>query len=396
MVDRRLTKSNEITDSLLEDCFARNTSGTQGLELCTDIPFLCCFSRGASNREYTVTGDHRRLTSKMSDISRIVSDRKPKVAVQLKMTDECCAAFRKAVDEKKNVRIIYEPSYCVIQIGYDNIDFLSFTCAASAVKDSSVDALKCVNGKYELLSSVNTKIQVNATEKTFAATREKSQKLKDEQDKKKAKDVVHTKSRSATSKTKPVLSASNPKQMALPKVTKPIAPLNRSRKSSRSKICFKESPLLRSRMRPSKSKCQWPKILRPRMLSKHLMFRWKRTSLRQPKKHGMFCWKCTGIYDEIKSEKEAREYREEYDYRSLYDYLSNVQKEFSVYDSQLKQIRNRQEYEKKNNMVQARFSELQLDMDYLKNRAKHATSRAKLEVLRKRIEDWNRSALSEF
>lgn len=67
-----------------------------------------------------------------------------------------------------------------------------FQCSQQ-VLPGAVDAIcrdPSTNGAYQTVSSLNTKIVVNATEKTFAETRMKAQKLAEEESKKMAKDIV--------------------------------------------------------------------------------------------------------------------------------------------------------------------------------------------------------------
>lgn len=79
-----------------------------------------------------------------------------------------------------------------IHVGNGTASPTIFQCTQQALANS-IDAIyrdSTTTNSYQTVSSLNTKLTVNATEKTFAETREKAHKLVEEESRKGAKDVM--------------------------------------------------------------------------------------------------------------------------------------------------------------------------------------------------------------
>uniref|UniRef100_A0A914XHM8 RNA polymerase II elongation factor ELL N-terminal domain-containing protein n=1 Tax=Plectus sambesii TaxID=2011161 RepID=A0A914XHM8_9BILA len=108
-------------------------------------------------------------------------------ALMVKLTDECLAALKSARSAGHAMRLIVDGQGGTLEIGQG---VAKFRFVAQQLPGPTSDAIQWdrANG-YSTVASIATKIQIQATDKTFAETREKAQKLAEEEKKKATKDV---------------------------------------------------------------------------------------------------------------------------------------------------------------------------------------------------------------
>lgn len=108
----------------------------------------------------------------------------------LKLTDECNQALNKAIEMNLPVRIISTKEGIIVEIGNVNGSTSRFKCTQQSLNCSMDVVANEATSSYSTVSSLNTKLVVNATDKTFAETREKAQKLAEQEQRKMAKDTL--------------------------------------------------------------------------------------------------------------------------------------------------------------------------------------------------------------
>jgi hypothetical protein len=128
------------------------------------------------------------------EVSALHTEAKPSQScLLLKLTDECNAAIHKALSDKLPIRVNFGKNSASVEIGRPGSETIRFQCMLQK-QDSPVDAICLENGKrgggYGNVTPLSAKLQVQATDKTFAETREKAKKLADEEQKKKTKDMT--------------------------------------------------------------------------------------------------------------------------------------------------------------------------------------------------------------
>uniref|UniRef100_A0A914BYW5 OCEL domain-containing protein n=1 Tax=Acrobeloides nanus TaxID=290746 RepID=A0A914BYW5_9BILA len=99
------------------------------------------------------------------------------------------------------------------------------------------------------------------------------------------------------------------------------------------------------------------------------------------------------FYGEIEDYDEAQKYHKlfssEYPlYTVLFKSLRQVANEFSELSEKYRSALNKEDKEKVEKEIQKKFAHYQHDPDFLLSRQRHADLRAKLEVLKKRVLDW--------
>ncbi|MFH4974546.1 hypothetical protein AB6A40_001255 [Gnathostoma spinigerum] len=111
-------------------------------------------------------------------------------AMMVKLTDESIAAIQKAQKARLPMKMRIDPQGGVIEIGTDS-NLYKFRFTIQQIPGTPADAVVYdrVRG-YRSTATLQSKIQVQATDKSFAETREKAQKLVEEEKRKATKDVT--------------------------------------------------------------------------------------------------------------------------------------------------------------------------------------------------------------
>uniref|UniRef100_A0A915AUN2 OCEL domain-containing protein n=2 Tax=Parascaris univalens TaxID=6257 RepID=A0A915AUN2_PARUN len=110
-------------------------------------------------------------------------------AMMVKLTDESIAAIRKAQRSCLPIKMRMDPQGGQIEIGVGE-NAMRFRFVVQQLPGTPADAVVYdrIHG-YRATASLQSKLQIQATEKTFAETREKAQKLAEEEKRKATKDV---------------------------------------------------------------------------------------------------------------------------------------------------------------------------------------------------------------
>ncbi|CAK5030367.1 unnamed protein product [Meloidogyne enterolobii] len=143
------------------------------------------------------------------DVFELANENQPQTSVLLKLTDECSAAIRNAVNSKCQIRMHIKNGVATIEIRDRDGACINFKC--SFQNQPATDTI-CYDPKQNVYRNVGTttttKIQVQATDKTFAEMKEKTQRLVEAEQQRKAKDISKIQRPSAASK-KPILNQSS-------------------------------------------------------------------------------------------------------------------------------------------------------------------------------------------
>ncbi|KHN86759.1 RNA polymerase II elongation factor ELL [Toxocara canis] len=110
-------------------------------------------------------------------------------AMMVKLTDESIAAIRKAQRSRLPIKMRMDPQGGQIEIGLGE-NATRFRFVIQQLPGTPADAVVFDRARgYRATASLQSKVQIQATEKTFAETREKAQKLAEEEKRKATKDV---------------------------------------------------------------------------------------------------------------------------------------------------------------------------------------------------------------
>lgn len=138
------------------------------------------------------------------DVFELANENQPQTSLLLKLTDECSAAIRNAVNSKCPVRMHVKNGVATIEVCDRDGSCINFKC--SFQNQPATDTI-CYDPKQNVYRNVGTatttKIQVQATDKTFAEMKEKTQRLVEAEQQRKAKDISKIQRPSAASK-KPI------------------------------------------------------------------------------------------------------------------------------------------------------------------------------------------------
>uniref|UniRef100_A0A915E1W2 OCEL domain-containing protein n=1 Tax=Ditylenchus dipsaci TaxID=166011 RepID=A0A915E1W2_9BILA len=379
------------------------------------------------------------------EFSELVTEDRHKSSVIIKLTDECSAAIHEAVKNKQRLRMHYTRDACIVEIGDpDSADFKRFSCSVSSIHQP-VDGVyyDAANERYQTISAVDTKFQVKATDKSFADTREKTQKLLEEQQKRKTMDL--TQQQKGCLVLKPSKPKSEARAWSLPqafqcfgswKFTQCQACCSQTsgtfcqhHAKSRTKIAISTQasgtqqdlsppppPAISStasvpiRTSPNNSTSapvsnQFKKRYfgeRPED-SSHMIARKKRNESGTSSSASASGSSSTEVsppdfyqkvYGEIESLYDAKKYHEifstEYpEYYECYKTLSAVANEFHELERALKATQiGTPNHNKMEEAIQSKFAKYQQDQEFLNRRQKHADLRSKLDVLKQRIASW--------
>ncbi|CAD5218802.1 unnamed protein product [Bursaphelenchus okinawaensis] len=107
----------------------------------------------------------------------------------LKLTDECNQALGKAIELNWPVRVISTKTGVIMEVGTSSSSVTKFNCSQQALNGSLDAVCQDATTSFHNVSSIKTKLVVNATDKTFAETREKAAKLVELEAKKKTKET---------------------------------------------------------------------------------------------------------------------------------------------------------------------------------------------------------------
>uniref|UniRef100_A0A915P742 RNA polymerase II elongation factor ELL N-terminal domain-containing protein n=1 Tax=Meloidogyne floridensis TaxID=298350 RepID=A0A915P742_9BILA len=135
------------------------------------------------------------------DVFELANENQPQTSLLLKLTDECSAAIRNAVNSKCLIRMHIKNGVATIEIRDRDGACINFKC--SLQNQPATDTI-CYDPKQNVYRNVGTttttKIQVQATDKTFAEMKEKTQRLVEAEQQRKAKDISKIQRPSAASK----------------------------------------------------------------------------------------------------------------------------------------------------------------------------------------------------
>ncbi|KAF7640364.1 Occludin_ELL domain-containing protein [Meloidogyne graminicola] len=152
------------------------------------------------------------------DVFELANENQAQSSLMLKLTDECSAAIRNAVNSKSPIRmhvkngvilttylyLFYRIKVATIEICDRDGSSINFKC--SFQNQPATDTI-CYDPKKNAYRNVGTatttKIQVQATDKTFAEMKEKTQRLVEAEQQKKAKDISKIQ-RVSTASKKPI------------------------------------------------------------------------------------------------------------------------------------------------------------------------------------------------
>ncbi|KAI1733022.1 occludin homology domain-containing protein [Ditylenchus destructor] len=457
------------------------------------------------DRKHVISQDAQASSSSGADrheeFSELVTENRPhRTSTLFKLTDECSAALHEALEKKLRVRMHYAKDSCVLEVGNGEgtPGFRRFNCVVQPVGHSGpIDAIAFDKTKrrFDTISSLGTKIQVKATDKTFEETREKTQKLLKEQQKRRTMDmtqnVKHTsrqrpfapapfkkqgsssnllanqKPKSAHaisikpsnaivpgSATNAKSSAARPVESSLPpsalreiktpalKPASPkpkvdsLKPVSDSAFSSASN----GSPVSNATILPSFKNYSAPTQFKKRYFTEdpasanNMIARKKRNetgssasssgasstevsptmysqmlATKAGKQTDVFPDRLTNgnlmipmkpsqdwpnVYREIENFNDAKKYHDifkaEYpEYYECYKALSSVANEFMDLERLLKSTQvGTLDHNKMEEAIQSKFAKYQQDVEFLKRRQRHADLRSKLEVLKRRISNW--------
>jgi hypothetical protein len=138
------------------------------------------------------------------DVFELANENQAQTSLLLKLTDECSAAIKNAASLKCPVRMHVKNGVASIEVRDKDGTCINFKC--SFQNQPATDTI-CYDPKQNVYRNVGmtsmTKIQVQATDKTFAEMKEKTQRLVEAEQQKKAKDISKIQRPSTTSK-KPI------------------------------------------------------------------------------------------------------------------------------------------------------------------------------------------------
>nr|CAD2196711.1 unnamed protein product [Meloidogyne enterolobii] len=148
------------------------------------------------------------------DVFELANENQPQTSVLLKLTDECSAAIRNAVNSKCQIRMHIKNGVATIEIR-DRDGDVSTSSVHSKISRRQTRYAMILNrmstGMLERLQRLRFRfltLNVQATDKTFAEMKEKTQRLVEAEQQRKAKDISKIQRPSAASK-KPILNQSS-------------------------------------------------------------------------------------------------------------------------------------------------------------------------------------------
>ncbi|KAI6180966.1 hypothetical protein M3Y98_00778400 [Aphelenchoides besseyi] len=120
---------------------------------------------------------------------------KKRRAALLRLTDECQAAIREAIKHKRRVNLKVNDKTMTIVVENGTSTPAKFTCSEQRLPGAVDSICHDASGAFRSVASIGNKFVVNPTERTFSETREKMQKLAEEEQRKSAQkiDFVNTK-----------------------------------------------------------------------------------------------------------------------------------------------------------------------------------------------------------
>uniref|UniRef100_A0A1I7S365 OCEL domain-containing protein n=1 Tax=Bursaphelenchus xylophilus TaxID=6326 RepID=A0A1I7S365_BURXY len=135
-------------------------------------------------------------------LGKLHSDEKARSrrSFMLKLTDECNQALSKAIEMNWPVRVISTKTGVIVDVGIGPNISTKFNCSQQTLNGTLDAVCQDAPTSFQTISSVKTKLVVNATEKTFAETREKAAKLVEQELKKKTKETELSKNNMANRK----------------------------------------------------------------------------------------------------------------------------------------------------------------------------------------------------
>ncbi|KAI6206791.1 hypothetical protein M3Y94_00953700 [Aphelenchoides besseyi] len=120
---------------------------------------------------------------------------KKRRAALLRLTDECQAAIREAIKQKRRVNLKVDDKTITIVVENGTSTPAEFPCSEKLLPGAVDSICHDASGTFRSVASIGSKFVVNATERTFSETREKMQKLAEGEQRKSAQkiDFVNTK-----------------------------------------------------------------------------------------------------------------------------------------------------------------------------------------------------------
>lgn len=141
------------------------------------------------------TPDHGSSTTQ-PDVFELVNENEEsaQTSLMLKLTDECSAAIRSAVKHKLPIRMHVRNGEATIEVPQNNGDVLNFKCSLQNQPATDTIYFDPQRKIYKNIGSTTTaRLQVQATDKTFAEMKEKTQRLVEAEQQRKTKDMTQGK-----------------------------------------------------------------------------------------------------------------------------------------------------------------------------------------------------------
>ena len=127
------------------------------------------------------------------DVFGFANEELAQTSLLLKLTDECNAAIKDAIKSKSSIRMIVRNGETTIEVNGADGTLLKFKCILQNQTETDVIACDLKQKLYKNIGPPTTaKLQVQATEKTFADVKQKTQKLMEEEQQRKIKDMPKT------------------------------------------------------------------------------------------------------------------------------------------------------------------------------------------------------------
>ncbi|CAD5220188.1 unnamed protein product [Bursaphelenchus okinawaensis] len=154
-------------------------------------------------------------------------------SIVLKLTDECNQAIGRAVEMGWPVRVVSTKTGITIEVGVSDTSVATFTCNQQRL-NGNIDAVNQENAtSFQNVSSLKTKLVVNATDKSFADTRQKVVKLVELQSQKQTKT---TDTKTTSNSRKRAANAGNDNVFAMPMGPAPKKARHPARTATRRKV----------------------------------------------------------------------------------------------------------------------------------------------------------------
>ncbi|KAI6239696.1 RNA polymerase II elongation factor ELL [Aphelenchoides fujianensis] len=310
------------------------------------------WSEAAHTKISPSAGAPSASTAALQVVELLPEDAPSRQASLLRLTDECQSAIKEAAKQNRRVQ-----GAMTISIENGTKTPTTFTCTQQRLP-GAVDAIcQEPSGTFRTVAAITNKLVVNATERTFADTRVKMQKLAEEEHKKSAQKIDFVGGKSIASKRPmPVI-----KSVPIIPPSKPgtIKPFSSKMSAPSGSAMVRKAP-----EPPAAVKKPTPPMPAP-----------KRTNTTPPMPP-----------QKLKPKKEYPIYRR------CHERITRVANEFTELKQRIDRAQaGSAEYSQLLRRIHENYDRYKADHNYAENRRRHLELHSKLMVLKQRILSWEQS-----